>query len=287
LEPDPAELGEREYAQDWARVGGRWVVWLDDYAGGGDQYYNEIRVYDLQEGVESGLTESAHPYSEFIADVSDSGLVVWMDWRNGDRSTYYNPDIYGYVLTRFWDVLANHWAYDSIEACVGADIVSGYPEGNYRPAQAVNRGQMAVYVSRALAGGEENVPEPTTDPGFTDVDDTHWAYQYICYAVDQNVVQGYPEGDYKPEQEVTRGQMAVYVARAMVAPSTSVLADYEPADPRNFPDVPTDYWAYNYVEYCVEAGVVGGYLDGTYRPATVVTRDQMAVYIQRAFSLPM
>jgi hypothetical protein len=79
--------------------------------------------------------------------------------------------------------------------------------------------------------------------------------------------------------------MAVYVARAMVAPTASVLDSYVPADPRDFPDVPTDHWAYTYVEYCVEQGVVGGFLDGTYRPDTVVTRDQMAVYVARTFGL--
>jgi hypothetical protein len=142
-----------------------------------------------------------------------------------------------------------------------------------------------VFVARGVAGGDEHVPEPTADPGFTDVDDMHYAYQYICYAVEQNIVAGYPEGDYKPDQAVTRDQMAVYMARAMVAPTTSVLADYTPASPRNFPDVTTDHWAYTYVEYCVEHAIVGGYLDATYRPDTVVTRDQMAVYVARAFGL--
>ena len=77
------------------------------------------------------------------------------------------------------------------------------------------------------------------------------------------------------------------MARAMVARTTSVLTDCVPADPRNLPDVTTDHWAYSYVEYCVEHGVVGGYPDGSYRPDVVVTRDQMAVYVARAFELGM
>ncbi len=47
----------------------------------------------------------------------------------------------------------------------------------------------------------------------------------------------------------------------------------------------TDFWAYRHVEYCVENGVVSGYLDGLYHPEIVVTRDQMAVYVARAFEL--
>ncbi|NIM52883.1 MAG: hypothetical protein GTO22_27200, partial [Gemmatimonadales bacterium] len=110
--------------------------------------------------------------------------------------------------------------------------------------------------------------------------------KYIAYAVDRNVVEGYPEGDYKPEQIVTRDQMAVYIARSICDPTGDEgLVGYVPADPRNFPDVPADSWAYIYVEYCVENGVVSGYPDGLYHPGWQVTRDQMAVYIARGFGL--
>ncbi len=51
--------------------------------------------------------------------------------------------------------------------------------------------------------------------------------------------------------------------------------------------MPADHWAYKYVEYVREQGVVQGYDDGTYRPDALCTRDQMAVYAARAFGLPM
>ncbi len=191
-----------------------------------------------------------------------------------------------YVAVMFPDADLDHWACEEILACVDAAIVSGYPDGTYHPELAVTRDQMAVYIARALAGGDENVPEFTDTPTFPDVDGTHWALKYVEYAVDQNVVAGYLDGSYHPEYQVTRDQMAVYVARALVAPEGEAgLADYTPADPRNFPDVASGFWAYTHVEYCVEHGVVAGYLDGLYHPEYVVTRDQMAVYVARAFGL--
>jgi hypothetical protein len=78
------------------------------------------------------------------------------------------------------------------------------------------------------------------------------------------------------------------VARALVAPGgEAALAGYVPSDPRNFPDVPSDLWAWKHVEYCVEHEVVQGYEDGLYHPEIEVTRDQMAVYVARAFELPL
>jgi len=169
---------------------------------------------------------------------------------------------------------------------VGAEVVSGYPEGDYRPAQAVTRDQMAVYMARAMAGGAGSVPAGPVDATFEDVGTDHWAYDHVEYCYGQNVVQGYTETMYEPAIEVTRDQMAVYVARSMVAPTGEVaFANYEPADPRNFPDVPDTFWAYKHIEFCVENEVVQGYLDGAYHPEAVVTRDQMAVYVARAFAL--
>jgi hypothetical protein len=190
------------------------------------------------------------------------------------------------VIRPFRDVPGDFWACDEIGACADAGIVSGYEDGTYNPPGAVDRAQMAVYIARALAGGDENISEAGWPHSFLDVPRDHWAFDHVECCVDTRVVAGYGTRFYHPEYEVTRDQMAVYVARAVVAPAGEAgLADYIPADPRNFPDVPTDHWAYTHVEYCVEHGVVAGYLDGLYHPEIVVTRDQMAVYVARAFGL--
>jgi hypothetical protein len=55
----------------------------------------------------------------------------------------------------------------------------------------------------------------------------------------------------------------------------------DPSGGATFPDVSDTFWAYTHIEYCVENGVVAGYLDGLYHPEIVVTRDQMAVYVAR------
>ena len=186
----------------------------------------------------------------------------------------------------FPDVPSDHWAYDEIMACFNGNVVKGYDDGLYHPEYEVTRDQMAVYIARALVSpsGDAAIPDPEPPPSFSDVPPTHWAYKHIEYAVSQNVVQGYEDGTYQPGLTVDRGQMAVYVARAMVAPGGDAAIP-DPVPPATFPDVATTYWAYKQVEYCVGQGVVKGYDDGNYHPANPVTRDQMAVYIARAFGL--
>jgi len=99
-------------------------------------------------------------------------------------------------------------------------------------------------------------------------------------------VGGYPEGNYRPLVEVDRGQMAAFIARAIVTPHGEAgLASYTPPATPSFPDVATDFWTYKHIEYLKEQHIVGGYPDGWYHPEIVCTRDQMAVYITRAFGL--
>lgn len=198
-------------------------------------------------------------------------------------------------LITFTDVPEAYWAFEEIMACVDAAVVAGYPDGSYRPQVPVGRDQMAVYIARSLAGGDEYVPTGPAEASFSDVPTDHWAFDYIEYSMAQNVVQGYPDGEYKPLLEVDRAQMAVYIARSIVTPTGEAgLIDYDPPAEPSFPDVPNTgygddgtepFWAYKHVEYCYEQGVVQGYDDGNYHPEWLVTRDQMAVYIARAFDL--
>jgi hypothetical protein len=184
-----------------------------------------------------------------------------------------------------------YWAFDQIVACVDANVVKGYSDGTYKPADPVTRDQMAVYTSRALAGGDANVPTGPATATFSDVPTDYWAFKYVEYAAAQNVVQGYSDGTYKPTDQVDRGQMAVFIARSIYMPTAARLdlTGYTPPATPTFPDVPTSFWAYKYVEYIAQPGigVTKGYPDGDYHPEYICTRDQMAVYIQRAFKLPI
>jgi hypothetical protein len=80
--------------------------------------------------------------------------------------------------------------------------------------------------------------------------------------------------------------MAVYIARSITDPiGEDGLIGYMPPAESSFSDVAVAHWARKYIEYVAEQEVVFGYPDGFYRPQRKVTRDQMAVFISRAFHL--
>ena len=184
----------------------------------------------------------------------------------------------------------SHWAYDEVEACAGAKIVGGYPDGSYQPEWDVTRAQMAVFIGRALVDpmgedGMEDYQAPAS-PTFPDVPDYSWCYKHVELLYEKGVVEGYADGLYRPATWVSRDQMAVYIARAVADPiGEEGLEGYTPPAEASFLDVDAEHWAYNHIEYCAERDIVGGYSDGLYRPGKLVTRDQMAVYVARAFGL--
>jgi len=227
---------------------------------------------------DGGTSDEQHPSHEYV----DLGVYeVTLTTSNAYGSDSETNPLYIKVL--FSDLAADHWACDEILSCAGAGIVSGYDDGSYQPDRPVDRAQMAVYISRAVATGDEQVPAGPALATFEDVPTDHWAFDHIEYAVAQGIVGGYDDGSYQPDGYVDRAQMAVYIARAL-AGGEDQIPELECAGPP-FPDVPCDFWARRHVQFCLGAEVVQGYEDGYYHPDYVVTRDQMAVYVARAFGL--
>lgn len=108
-----------------------------------------------------------------------------------------------------------------IEALARADIVSGFSPTVYAPAGVVTREQMAIFVSRGMAGGDSNVPSGPAVATFTDVATGAVSYKYVEYCVAAGVVRGYTPTIYGPVVNVTREQMAIFVWRGFMV-STGV-----------------------------------------------------------------
>jgi len=202
----------------------------------------------------------------------------------------FGPVVKGTVeVTSFADVGVDHWAIGWVEAAKAAGVVSGYGNGYYDPTAPVTRAQMAVYLARALVG-EDAVPSEAEagEPRFADVAEDYWAFKYVQFVGALGIAEGYPGNEYRPEVVVNRGQMAIFVARATATPTAGDdLGGYQPPAAPSFEDVQKDHWAYRYVEFIKSRGVASGYPDKLYHPGDDCTRDQMAVYVVRAFGLAM
>lgn len=172
----------------------------------------------------------------------------------------------------FRDIPFGHWAYQPIAGLAAAGVVNGDAGGYFRPDDPVKRAEFAAMLSRALG-----LPEPPDGraPAFRDVDPADWFYEAVTRVAAWGYMVGVDDGLFGPELHLTRQQAAVVAARV-----AGLVPQSGPALP--FRDAYTvDIWALPAVRAAVSEGLIGGYPDGTFKPAQALSRAEAAVLIGR------
>jgi len=110
----------------------------------------------------------------------------------------------------------------------------------------------------------------------------HWAESWIEELFDSGMTGGYPDGTYRPLNQVTRAEMAIFLLKARHGNT------YTPPEASGgaFSDV-AGHWAEAWIDQLAAEGITSGYPDGTFKPDRTVTRAEMAVFLVNAFGLPI
>lgn len=108
----------------------------------------------------------------------------------------------------FIDVDTSHRTYKEVTYLAEGNIVNG-ADGYFMPSKEVTRAEAAAMLGRAL-----NLNGTKRTTSFKDVDSASFASGYIQSAVDKNIISGYQDGTFRPDQPVKRGEMAILINRA-------------------------------------------------------------------------
>ncbi|MEK4027749.1 C40 family peptidase [Pseudobacillus sp. FSL P4-0506] len=114
--------------------------------------------------------------------------------------------------------------------------------------------------------------------GFKDVPKTALTYDAITTLTDQNIIQGFDDYTFRPDEPVTRGQAAAIINRVLKG---------KPEIMSHFKDVPKSNRFAVDIAAIREAGIINGYPDKTFRPEAYMSRTEMAVIVQKAFELKL
>jgi predicted outer membrane repeat protein len=199
------------------------------------------------------------------------------------EGTHCDIGAYEYTSPTFSDVPQDQWARSYIERLYGAGITQGCSINplRYCPENIVTRDQMAIFLLRGIHGAAYTPPNVAGNTGFDDVPPDHWAAAWIKQLAAEGITSGCGSSNYCPDFAVTRDQMAVFLLRAKHG------SGYTPPEGTGiFGDVPDGYWTEDWIEQLAEEGITSGCGSGNYCPTVPVTRDQMAVFMVRTFSLP-
>jgi len=168
---------------------------------------------------------ASHVFFDYIIAISDAGIA------KGYNDGTFRP---GEVVTRgqmaafitranglekykpnnpsFIDIDEDHGFYGYVEAVADAGIAHGFKDSFFRPGEVVTRGQMAAFIVRALEDLDKVKPD---EPSFDDVNKNHTFYGYIEAVAGAGIAQGFECGSFRPGDDVTRGQMAAFLSRAL------------------------------------------------------------------------
>lgn len=148
------------------------------------------------------------------------------------------------------------------------------------PDAPTTRGQMAEFIIRAIYNGD-NFFAPDT-PQFTDVPSSHPGFRYIQKMAELRITAGCGATTYCPNESVTRGQMAVFIVRALQVKNR--LDSRDPFTHRALPyftDVPANHIFFNHIQRLRELGITAGCSANGYCPDAPNTRGQIAVFLTR------
>jgi hypothetical protein len=121
------------------------------------------------------------------------------------------------------------------------------------------------------------VDPPQGSGNFSDITANYWAKGYIEALASRNIIAGFPDGRFKPDEPVTRAQFAAIIAKAFnPAPKVSAIA---------FTDVKSDFWAFAVIQTVSRGGFIAGYPDKTFKPQQQIPRVQALVALANGLGL--
>ncbi|MBS3908438.1 MAG: S-layer homology domain-containing protein [Actinobacteria bacterium] len=165
------------------------------------------------------------------------------------------------LLFDFRDVNTTDWYFSYIQELASNGIISGFPDSTFKPNNPMTRAEFAKVIIIAL--GES--PGASYKGYFKDVS-VGWSSGYVEKAKELGVISGYPDGSFKPTERITRAEISkIIVTASNLSVGTSG---------GSFSDISTSHWAYRYVLTARNNSIVGGYLDGSFRPEQAVTRAE-------------
>lgn len=113
---------------------------------------------------------------------------------------------------KFKDVPETHWAYKAIEELAEKGIIKGHDDGSFRPSGYVTRAEIAVMLARSSKHYDASVSYGNP---FYDVSSKAYYHNEVAFCASRGYMVGYPDGAFKPDNNLTRAEAAVLIVRFM------------------------------------------------------------------------
>lgn len=162
---------------------------------------------------------------------------------------------------------ASHWAKDTIQSAITTGLAQGYPDGTFKPDNAVTRAEFFAMVNNAFKF------TGTSGTTYTDVSGSAWYAPVISKAKAAGYISGYADGGIHPDASISRQETAVIVRSLnALTPQSTVLAFNDASAVAD--------WSKQAVIAAFEARIMVGYPNGSFKPDAQITRAEALVVLQ-------
>ncbi|GLX67759.1 S-layer homology domain-containing protein [Paenibacillus glycanilyticus] len=173
--------------------------------------------------------------------------------------------------------IASHWAKEDILLLANKRIVNGVSADLFAPNRDITRAEFAALIVKALGFATTN----ETTSSFSDVLPSSWYASYVKTAVQYGIVKGMSDGTFRPNQEITRQEMAVMLGRALALAKRQPSSAQAPEATFAQDGSQIAAWAHEAVNELVAAGIMQGKSAGKFAPLDQATRAEAAVTLKR------
>ena len=150
--------------------------------------------------------------------------------------------------------------------------IIGYPDGTVQPNGQITRAEATTIFFRLLTE-ESRSANLTKTNGYTDVASDAWYNTAVSTMTKAGIVDGYPDGTFRPDAPITRAEMAKII---------SLFAKLDKSESR-FSDI-AGHWAEAYIRLAAGNGWIAGYPDGTFGPQRNITRAETMTLVNRVLN---
>lgn len=165
------------------------------------------------------------------------------------------------------DIL-EHWGRDVIQDWLDKGLISGYPDGSFKPDNEITRAEFITLINKIFGYTE------TTTIDYSDVNIGDWYYESIAVAKAAGYIDGYPDGTMRPNNLISREEVATIIMKVYKLIPNEAAADV-------LTDAKTFTWSKGAIGAVLNADIMTGYPDGSFGSQIYMKRGESTVSLDR------
>ncbi len=250
-------------------------IYVRDAAGVACLFINGyiMKDYTGLDDLQVGMLVSGVGIGSRDVDETSATSAIFSRLRVRDRREIKILDDTVHTELLFNDVTESDWFYEDVMFAVNNGLLIGTSSSTFEPETTLTRAMAATVLYRL-----DGKPSVTEKADFKDVAEGEWYTEAVSWAQSTGIVNGYEDNTFRPDQEISREEMAVMLVRYAKYQGVDVTPK---GDLSKFPDkASVSAWAKDAITWCVDNGIING-SDGKIVPQSNATRAQFAAIIAR------